>query len=88
MREDARKMLAAANESEVAAFINQHDCLETEEGKAVVVINGYLSERSIQTRLGDIEVKVLKVRRTRSIEESLLLNRPGAIQLVIKAGLS
>ena len=62
LREGARKMLAAAIEAEVAAFIEQHRALKTDEDKAVVVRNGYLPERSIQTGLGDIEVKVPKVR--------------------------
>ena len=62
LREGARKMLATAIEAEVSIFIERHGCLKTEEGKAAVVRNGYLPERSIQTGLGDIEVKVPKVR--------------------------
>ena len=34
----------------------------SDEGKSVVVRNGYLPERSIQTGLGDIGIKVPKVR--------------------------
>lgn len=62
LRDGARKMLAAAIESEVASFIDQHGGLKTTEGKAAVVRNGYLPERTIQTGLGDIAVKVPKVR--------------------------
>jgi len=62
LREGARKMLAAAIESEVASFIHQHGSLKTDEGKSAVVRNGYLPERTIQTGLGDIEIKVPKVR--------------------------
>ena len=62
LRESARKMLAAAIESEVASFINQHGGLKTDEGKTAVVRNGYLPKRTIQTGLVDIEVKVPKVR--------------------------
>jgi transposase-like protein len=62
LREGARKMLAAAIESEVASFIHQHGSLKTDEGKVAVVRNGYLPERTIQTGLGDIEIKVPKVR--------------------------
>ncbi len=54
LREGARKMLAAAIESEIAIFIEQHSALQTDEGKAVVVRNGYLPQRPIQTGLGDI----------------------------------
>ena len=62
LREGARKLLAAAIEAEVAAFIAQHSALKTDTDKAAVVRNGYLPERSIQTGLGDIAVKVPKVR--------------------------
>ncbi len=62
LRDGARKMLKVAIEAEVKAFIDQHSGLKTDEGKAAVVRNGYLPERSIQTGLGDIEVKVPKVR--------------------------
>lgn len=62
LREGARKMLAAAIESEITDFINRYDSLTTTEGKAVVVRNGYLPERTIQTGLGNIEVRVPKVR--------------------------
>ncbi|MCL7423478.1 MAG: IS256 family transposase, partial [Methylobacter sp.] len=54
LREGARKLLAAAIEAEVAAFLTQHSGLKTNEDKAAVVRNGYLPERSIQTGLGDI----------------------------------
>ncbi|MFI3136421.1 MAG: IS256 family transposase [Methylococcaceae bacterium] len=62
LREGARKMLASAIEAEVTAFINQHDTLKSEDGKAAIVRNGYLPKRPIQTGLGDIEVEVPKVR--------------------------
>jgi putative transposase len=62
LREGARKLLAAAIEAEVTAFIEQHRALKTNEDKAAVVRNGYLPERSIQTGLSDIGVKVPKVR--------------------------
>ena len=62
LREGARKMLAAAIEAEVSTFIERHGLLETAEGKSAVAGNGYLPKRSIQTGLGDIEVKVPKIR--------------------------
>lgn len=43
LREGARKMLATAIEAEVAAFIEQHSALQTDEGEAAVK-NGYFSE--------------------------------------------
>lgn len=62
LREGARKLLATAIEAEVEAFLDQHEGLKTNEGKAAVVRNGHLPERSIQTGLGDVDVKVPKVR--------------------------
>ncbi len=62
LREGARKMLAAAIEAEVSTFIERHGFLETAEGKSAVFRNGFLPKRSIQTGLGDIEVKVPKIR--------------------------
>lgn len=62
LREGARKMLASAIEAEVAAFVSNHGHLKSEGGKAAVVRNGYLPERPIQTGLGDVDVKVPKVR--------------------------
>lgn len=55
-------MLAAAIEGEVSIFTERYGSLETPEGKSAMIRNGYLPERSIQTGLGDIEVKVPKVR--------------------------
>lgn len=56
------KMLAAAIVTEVSTFIEQYVTLKTDEGKMALVRNGYLPARSIQTGLGDIAVKVPKVR--------------------------
>jgi len=57
LREGARKMLATAIEAEVVAFLKQHGSLKTDEGKTVVVRNGYLPKRAIQMGPGNIEVK-------------------------------
>ena len=62
LRDGARKMLAKAIETEVAAFIEQYSSLKTDNGHAVVVRNGHLPKRPIQTGLGEIEAKVPKVR--------------------------
>lgn len=40
LREGARKMLAAAIETEVSVFIEQYGALKTDEDKAAVVRNG------------------------------------------------
>ena len=55
-------MLAIAIEAEVEGFIDQYRSLTTANDKAAIVRNGYLSERTIQTGLGNIAVKVPRVR--------------------------
>lgn len=59
LKKGAQQLLAQAIEAEVAEFLAQH---QPSEGKAPVVRNGYLPERTIQTGLGDIEVSVPKTR--------------------------
>lgn len=64
LQEGARKLLAHAVEAELATFLAKHN---NESSKATVVRNGHLPERTIQTGLGDIAVKVPKTRdRTQS----------------------
>lgn len=57
----ARQLLARAVEAEVAELLAQHSELKVGT-KQAVVRNGYLPERTVQTGLGDIPVKVPKVR--------------------------
>lgn len=62
LRDGARQMLAAAIEAEVREFLAQHQGLQDEQGRQRLVRNGYLPQRTIQTGLGDIEVKAPRVR--------------------------
>ncbi len=62
LREGARQLLAQAVQAELVELLDQHRSLTTEDGKTAVVRNGYLPERTIQTGLGDIPVKLPKVR--------------------------
>ncbi len=62
LREGARKLLAQAVESEITNLLENNRSLTTENGKQAIVRNGYLPERTIQTGLGDIAVKIPKVR--------------------------
>ncbi|MBD1578055.1 IS256 family transposase, partial [Vibrio sp. S11_S32] len=61
LKDGARQLLAQAIEAEVASLLDQHND-ETIDGLRRVVRNGYQPERTIQTGLGDIEVKIPKVR--------------------------
>lgn len=62
IRQGASALIAAAVEAELAALLQQYRDLKTEEGRQAVVRNGYLPQRTIQTGVGDVEVKVPKVR--------------------------
>lgn len=61
LKQGAQQLLASAIEVEVAELLEQHSGLTIEDRQAVVR-NGYLPERAVQTGLGDIPVKVPKVR--------------------------
>lgn len=62
LKEGARQLLEQAVRAELTELLEKHSSLKTEDGKAAVVRNGYLPERTLQTGLGDIPVKVPKVR--------------------------
>src|SRR4051794_37059923 len=66
LRGGARPILAQAVEAEVAAWIDAHDHLVDDRGRRQVVRNGHLPERTIQTGLGDIEVKQPRVHDRRA----------------------
>jgi putative transposase len=61
LREGARSLLAQAIEAEVAAWIEAHAHIRDDAGRQQVVRNGHHPERTIQTGLGDIEVKQPRV---------------------------
>lgn len=61
LKQGAQQLLAQAIEAEIQALLEQHKEVRI-NGKAAVVRNGHLPERCLQTGLGDIPVKVPKVR--------------------------
>ena len=61
LKSGAQQLLAQAIEAELAALLAQYQG-ETVEGLQRIVKNGHQPERSIQTGLGDIDVKIPKVR--------------------------
>jgi putative transposase len=69
LRDGARRMLAQAVEAEVAAWIDAHAHLKDASGRQQVVRNGHLPERTIQTGIGEIEVKQPRVRDRRPAAE-------------------
>nr|WP_245676826.1 IS256 family transposase [Oligoflexus tunisiensis] len=68
LREGARKILAQAIEVEVDEYIRRHAEQLDETGKRLVVRNGFMPERTIQTGLGDIPIKAPRVNDRRSDE--------------------
>jgi len=61
LKNGAQQLLAQAIEAELAVLLAQYQD-ETVEGLQRIVKNGHQPERTIQTGLGDIEVKIPKVR--------------------------
>ena len=61
LKQGAQRLLAQAIEAEVSDLLSDQSSRHV-EGKRAVVRNGYLPERMIQTGLGDIAIKVPKVR--------------------------
>ncbi len=62
LRQGARRLLGAALEAEIEAFLAQYRDVTDEKGRRRVVRNGYLPEREIQTGIGQVPVKVPRIR--------------------------
>lgn len=61
LRRGAEELLSKAVEAEVARLLERYQDVKF-EGKQAVVRNGYLPQRTVQTGIGDVAVKVPKVR--------------------------
>jgi len=62
LRAGARELIAQAIEAELASFLEGVARLRLEDGRQAVVRNGYLPERRVQTGIGEVAVRVPKVR--------------------------
>lgn len=62
LRAGAKDLIAQAVEAELQALLEHHRQRKLPDGRQAVVRNGYLPERTIQTGIGDVEIKVPKVR--------------------------
>ncbi len=69
LRTGAQDMLVTAIEAEVNDYIEEHAELRDESGRRLVVRNGYMPERQIQTPIGKIEVQKPRVNDKRVDEE-------------------
>jgi len=62
LRSGARELIAQAVEAELQLLLEQHTDHRLADGRQAVVRNGSLPERTIQTGIGDVAIKVPKVR--------------------------
>ena len=62
LRQGAQQLLIAAVNAEVEQFLEANSSAKTPEGNSRFVRNGYLPEREIQTGIGEIPVKMPRVR--------------------------
>jgi transposase-like protein len=69
LRDGARELLGRAIEDEVAAYLDERKHLVDDSGHQLVVRNGHLPERSIQTPMGAVPVKQPRVRDRREAGE-------------------
>jgi len=70
VREGARRMLAAALEDEVAAYIAAHAAERDGNGRRLVVRNGHARPRQVTTAAGAVEVRAPRVDDRRADEHT------------------
>lgn len=68
LRSGAQKLLAEAIENEVAEYIQAHCHHRDDDGRRLVVRNGHLPMRTIQTGLGPVEIEQPRVNDKRIYE--------------------
>ena len=61
LRIGAKKLISQAVEAELEEMLSSHSD-KLEDGRRSVVRNGYLPSRSIQTGIGEVAIKVPKIR--------------------------
>lgn len=70
LRKGARDLLAQAVETEATAFLAAHAAIRDAEGHQMIVLNGHLPERTMQTGIGAIPVCGRRVRDQRKIPKA------------------
>ncbi len=70
VRKGAQRMLAAALEAEVAAYVEAHADQRGEDGRRLVVRNGHAEPRTITTGAGPVEIEAPRVNDRRVDEET------------------
>jgi len=79
LRQGAQEMLATAIENEVAEYVERHAAVRDDEGHRLVVRNGRLPARQIQTGLGLVEVQQPRVNDRRINEKGERMRFSSAI---------
>jgi len=69
LQQGAQQMLASAIENEVADYLEGHADQRDENGRRLVVRNGYLPAREIQTGIGQVAVRQPRVHDKRVDEQ-------------------
>jgi transposase-like protein len=62
LRDGAKELIYRAVQSELELFLKEHSSLELLDGRKAVTRNGFLPVRKIQTGIGEVEIRVPKVR--------------------------
>ena len=61
LRNGAKELVSKAVEAELAELLSKFSALQI-DGKKAIVRNGYLPQRQVQTGLGNVDVKIPKIR--------------------------
>lgn len=62
LRAGARELIVQAVEAELQNMFSYHANIRLPDGRQAVVRNGYLPSRTVQTGLGEVDIRVPKVR--------------------------
>lgn len=84
VREGARRMLQDAIDAEVEAFLAKHQDRRDEQGRRLVVRNGYLPSREILTGAGALEVTQGRVRDKSPNPESRVQFTPSVLPAYLR----
>ena len=79
LRDGATRLLVQAIEAEVADYIERHAALRGPDGHRLVVRNGHLPEREIQTGIGPVKVRQPRVNDKRIDEDGRRMQFSSAI---------
>ena len=75
LRQGARKLIEQAVQAELEVLLENTEHLKDEQGRQRLVRNGYLPERQIQTGIGQVTVKVPRVRdRAKEADKKIRFN--------------